>query len=69
MSARRRWLRWLGRGLLLGAALPVAFGLALLLVLGTGWGRAWTLDALLTQVNQRIVRHFRRHLGAAPRPQ
>jgi autotransporter translocation and assembly factor TamB len=54
LSPRRRWLGWLGRGLSLCAALLVAGVLALLLPFGTGWGRARALDALLTQVNQKI---------------
>lgn len=54
MSARRRWVRWLGRGLLLVAAVPVVIALALLFGLATASGRAWALGVLLTQVNGRI---------------
>jgi autotransporter translocation and assembly factor TamB len=54
LSSRRRWLGKLWRGLWLCAALPVAIVLASLIALGTGWGRARALDALLAQVNQQI---------------
>jgi translocation and assembly module TamB len=52
---RRRWLRWLGRGLVLVAG---AFALAIVcitLLLGTSAGRRQVLDALLAQVGPRLA--------------